>query len=302
MLERHSTANREPHLTARSYLFVPGDRSNMLAKVTGRGADAVIADLEDAVAPARKVIARETVAAWLAELRTPDCEVWVRVNSMPGLRDDDAALAASAALRGLVVPKIRTADELFELGAVLDGIEGAAGLPVGRTRLLPIIETARALRAVDEIAAAPRVHHLMIGEIDLGAELGVDPAATEAFMPFRMEIVAASAAAGIAPPLGPVQADFRNLDELAADTRHLARQGFGSRPAIHPAQVPIINAAFTPGPDDVARARRLVEMYEEALGAGQGSATDEDGKMVDEAVVRVARRVLDAARRSESAS
>jgi citrate lyase subunit beta/citryl-CoA lyase len=140
---------------------------------------------------------------------------------------------------------------------------------------------------------------MMIGELDLGAELGVDPTATEAMMPLRMEVVVASAAAGIAPPLGPVLADFRDLDELAVDTRRLARQGFGSRPAIHPAQVAVINAAFTPGPVEVARARRMVEMYEAALAAGKGAATDQDGRMVDEAVIRVARRVLDAARRDE---
>lgn len=271
----------------------------MLAKAGTRGADAVIADLEDAVAPISKVAARDTVVGWIAEQRHPGFEVWVRINSTLDLRDADAAVAASAGLLGLMVPKIRGAEELFEVSARVGAIEAAAGIPAGRTRLLPIIETAGAMRSVNDIAAAPRVHQLMIGEYDLGAELGVDPSATEAFMPLRMDIVVASAAAGIAAPLGPVLADFHDLDELAVDTRRLARQGFGGRPAIHPAQVAVINAAFTPGPDEIARATRLVEMYEAALTAGHGAATDEDGRMVDEAVVRVARRVLEAARRSE---
>ncbi len=271
----------------------------MLAKAGNRGADAVIADLEDAVAPASKAAARATVTAWLADQRDPGFDVWVRINSTLDLRDADAAVADTGNLFGLVVPKVKSVEELFEVSARVGAIEAAAGIPAGRTRLLPIIETARAMRSVDDIAAAPRVHQLMIGEFDLGADLGVDPAATEAMLPLRMEVVVASAAAGIAPPLGPVLADFRDLDELAADTRRLVRQGFGSRPAIHPAQVAVINAAFTPGPDEVIRARRLVELYEAALAAGQGAVTDDDGRMVDEAVVRVARRVLEAARRSE---
>ncbi len=273
----------------------------MLAKVAGRGADAVIADLEDAVAPTSKAAARAAVATWLAGLRDPGFEVWVRINSSPDLRDEDTTLAGAEALRGLMVPKIQAADELFELSARLGGIEVAAGLPAGRTRLLPIIETARALRAIDEIATAPRVHQLMIGELDLGAELGVDPTFTEALLPLRMEIVVASAAAGIAPPLGPVLPDFADLDELAVDSRRLVRQGFGSRPAIHPAQVAVINATFTPGTDEIARARRLVELYEAALASGQGAVTDDEGRMVDEAVVRIARRVLEAAPRREEA-
>lgn len=275
---------------------------DMLAKAGTRGADAVIADLEDAVAPINKIDARSTVVAWLAELLDPGFEVWVRINSMPNLRDADAAVAYSPALFGIMVPKISGVEELSEVSARVGAIEAAAGIPAGRTRLLPIIETAGAMRSVDDIAAAPRVHQLMIGEFDLGAELGVDPSATEAMMPLRMEIVVASAAAGIAPPLGPVLADFRDLDGLAADTRRLARQGFGSRPAIHPAQVPVINEALTPGPDEVARARRLVELYEAALVSGKGAVTDDEGRMVDEAVVRIARRVLDAAGRSEKAS
>jgi citrate lyase subunit beta/citryl-CoA lyase len=265
----------------------------MLAGVAVRGADAVIADLEDAVAPVSK--------AWLAELQEPNFEAWVRINSAPGLRDVDAAVAGASVLAGLMVPKIHGAEELFELSAHVSEVEAAAGLPPGRTRLLPIIETSRAMRSIDEIAAAPRVHQLMIGEYDLGAELGIEPTATEAFMPFRMELVVASAAAGIAPPLGPVRADFHDLEGLAVDTRRLAGQGFGSRPAIHPAQVAVINTAFTPRPDEVTRARRLVEMYEGALAAGRGTATDDDGRMVDEAVVRLARRVLEAARRGEAA-
>jgi citrate lyase subunit beta/citryl-CoA lyase len=287
-------------MTARSYLFVPGHRADMLANAGRRGADAIIADLEDAVAPAERPAARETVAAWLAGLDTPPFESWVRINA-PTVAADLAALGP-AMLTGLLVPKLRSGADLAAVTGYLDQMEADAGLPAGRIRLIPIVETAAAMRALDGIATAPRVQRLMIGELDMAAELGIDPANVEAFIPLRMAVVVASAAAGIDPPLGPVSPDFRDLEALAADTHRLSRQGFGSRPAIHPAQVPVINAAFTPDRAEVERARRLVAMYEAAVAAGEGAVTDEDGHMVDEAVVQVARRLLERARDSGARS
>lgn len=282
-------------MSARSFLFVPGDRADMLAGAGARGADAVIADLEDAVAPTQKEAARQAVLVWLEGLDHPGLEAWVRINPIPA--ESDLVIADPAKITGLMVPKVRSAGELLELSERLERIETEAGATAGTIRLLPIVETAPAVRALDLIASAPRVRQLMIGELDLGAEIGVDPADVETFLPLRMEVVVASAAAGIDPPLGPVSPNYRNLEEFAADTRRLARQGFGSRPAIHPAQVPVINDVFTPDPEAVDRALRLVAQYEAALAAGKGAMTDEDGHMVDEAVVRVARRLLETARR-----
>ena len=257
-------------MTARSYLFVPGDRADMLARVATRGADAVIADLEDALAPLRKSEGRDTVGAWLAGLDDPGFDVWVRINPSSELLELDLAVVTAGPRLGLMIPKVRGAEELRDLSTRLDRIESDAGMPPGAVRLLPIIETAHAMLAVVAVAAAPRVQQLMIGELDLGAELGVDPDNTEAFVSLRMQVVVASAAAGIDPPLGPVSPDYRDLAALAVDTRRLAAQGFGGRPAIHPAQIPVINEAFTPTPDAVTKAQRLVERYESALAEGKG--------------------------------
>lgn len=265
----------------------------MLAKAAGRGADAIIADLEDAVAPAVRSSARGVVAAWLGGLDETGPRAWVRVGS--STEERDVELAAHATLTGLMIPKVDDADELHDLSSHLDRIEQARGLPAGKVRLLPIVETARAMRRLDALAAAPRVQQVMIGELDLAAELGTDPTDTEVFAPLRMAVVVASAAAGIDAPLGPVSPDYRDLDEFEAGTRILARQGFGSRPAIHPAQIPVINRVFTPSPEAVDRARRLVDRYEAALAAGTGAVNDEDGHMVDEAVVRAARRLIERA-------
>ena len=285
-------------MTARSYLFVPGDRADMLDRVGQRGADAVIADLEDAVAPARKKPARDSVAKWLNGLVEPAFESWVRVNPTTDLLEDDIVAVFGPKLTGVMVPKVRSVDELQAIGDLLGRLESAAGRPRGDVKLLPIVETALGLLAVNDLARAPRVYQLMIGEYDLGADLGVDPTHESAFIPLRMQVVVASAAAGIQPPLGPVSTNYRDLDSLRDETRRLVRLGFGSRPAIHPAQVSVFNEILTPAPEDVRRAQRLVDLYEGAIAQGRGAMSDEEGHMVDEAVVKVARRVLESARRS----
>lgn len=282
-------------MNARSYLFVPGDRPEMLAKAPQRGADALIVDLEDAVAPARKLAARADVAAWLRGLPGPMPQVWVRVNHLPSLLEGDVQAVLHPRLTGFMIPKVDSAAQLEAIAAMLDQVETAAGVESGAIRLLPIVETACGMLAVAEIAAAPRVERLMIGEIDLGADLGADPTDVTAFVPLRMQVVVASAVAGIEPPLGPVSPDYRDLELLAEQTRQLYRLGFRSRPAIHPSQVPIYNAVFTPTAAEVARAVRLVELYEKAHAEGRGAVVDEDGRVVDEAVVRVARRIIETA-------
>lgn len=284
-------------MTARSYLFVPGDRADMLDRVGQRRADAVIADLEDAVAPARKNVARETVGQWLDDLMEPPFEAWVRVNPSTDLLEDDMTAIFRPSLIGVMVPKVRSVDELHSIADLLGRLESAAGRPRGDVKLLPIVETALGLLAVNDLARAPRVHQLMIGEYDLGAELGVDPTHEAALIPLRMQLVVASAAAAIEPPLGPVSTNYRDLESLRDETRRLVRLGFGSRPAIHPAQVPVFNEVLTPSQADVQRARRLVDLYESAISEGRGAVTDEEGKMVDEAVVKIARRVIESARR-----
>jgi len=302
VLERLRPLRLQYSMTARSYLFVPGDRPDMLTKAGQRGADAVIADLEDAVAPAGKLEARGTVAAWLNGLTGPGFEPWVRINPTTELRDGDLAAVLLPRVYGIMVPKVRSVEELLAVGDLLDRLELAAGRPAGKVKLLPIIETVPGLLAVAALARAPRVHQLMIGEFDLSAELGIDPTYEPALIPLRMQVVVASAAAGIEPPLGPVSPDFRDLDSLRHETQRLVRLGFGSRPAIHPAQVLVFNEVMTPAPEEVERSTRLISLYEEALADGRGAVTDDEGHMVDEAVVKVARRVLETARRATGRS
>ena len=263
-------------MSARSYLFVPATRPEMLAKAGERGADAIIVDLEDAVAPSRKAEARRALRDFLPG----PGETWVRVNNHPDLLVEDVAAAAGSA--GIMLAKAEP--------ETLAQVVSMTSLP-----LTPLIETATGLLAAAEMAAAPGVERLTIGEADLSAELGVTLGTDGVELLYaRSKLVVASAAAGIDAPTGPVFTDFRDADGLRQTTEALARLGFGSRPAIHPAQVQIINDVFTPTAQQLDEARELIEAFEDALARGAGAAAS-DGVMFDEAVVRQARRVLDRA-------
>jgi citrate lyase subunit beta/citryl-CoA lyase len=272
-------------MSARSFLFVPADQPEKLAKSRGRGADAVIVDLEDAVAPAARPAALGAVARWMAAVEPAGSDLWVRVSSAAEGRAQLAELPREH-LAGLVVPKVGGVAELDELAA--------ADVP-----LIVFVETAAAVLAAAEIAAIPTVVRLVIGEADLGAELGIDPrGASPAWWPIRAQVVVASAAAAIDAPLGPVHPDFRDLDAYRASTEQLLAAGFGGRCCIHPAQVAVVNEVYTPAPHEIAAARELLDAYEAATDAGSGVLVGADGSMVDEAYVRTARNLLDRARRA----
>jgi citrate lyase subunit beta/citryl-CoA lyase len=274
----------------RSYLYVPGDAPRKLARALTSGADALIVDLEDAVAPSGKEAARTAVHDWLEA--GPDATVWVRIN--PGeAGHHDARAVVSPALAGVCVAKTASANEIATLGTVLAEAEEALGLPVGRVAVVPLLETAGAVLAAAEIARAPRVTRLQLGEADLRAELGVEPGPDERELLWaRSMVVLASAAAGIEPPVASASTDFHDLDALRVSTEALRRMGFRGRTCIHPAQVPVVNEVFTPGEAELTRARDLVERFEASLATGSGVCVDADGRMVDEAVVKAARRTL----------
>jgi citrate lyase subunit beta / citryl-CoA lyase len=273
----------------RSYLYVPGDQPERMAKATSRGADALILDLEDAVAPAAKTAAREDVAAFLTS--APDgAQWWVRVNAESAA--EDVAAVTSAALTGVVVPKSEP-DLLAEVDRALSAAERARGRPAGSVAVLALVETARGLVAAEAVASGPRVVRMGLGEADLAGELGLQPGPDkEELWPLRSRIVVASAAAGILPPVGPVETAVRDADRLVRTTGILLRQGFRGRTAIHPAQVPVINEAFTPGPEELAAARDVLSRLAEAGERGSGVATTADGGFIDAAVVRSAREVV----------
>ena len=272
----------------RSLLYVPADRPDRAATAFGltgeRAPDALILDLEDGVAPSARADARAGLADLAAGRPGASPRIWVRVNSGPGLAADLDAVAPLD-VDGVILPKATVAT-VDGCSALLDSF----GISVPLTAL---IESAAGWLEVAEIARHPAVVRLAIGEADLTADLGMTPSTDHReLMPLRVQLVVASAAAAIDPPTGPVSTEFRDLDALRGSTASLKAMGFGSRSAIHPAQVPVINEVFTPTVDELARARELVELFDRAVAAGDGAIVGPDGKMVDEAVVRSARRLL----------
>lgn len=269
----------------RSALYVPGNRPELFDKALAGPADVVLLDLEDAVPLRQKATARTEVSAWLRTLADAGQRIWVRVNS-GAMGHDDLRAVALPAVSVVCLAKTESVEQVRAADAVLRECEPHAAA----IRVCPLLETAAAVLDARTIATAPRVSRLQLGEADLRAELGIESSSDEReLLAVRTHVVLASAAAGIAAPLGPVSTDFRDLHRLAESTKALARMGFRGRACIHPAQLPVVNEVFTPTAAELERARVLVARFESAAG---GVLLDDDGKMVDLAVVRQARRLL----------
>lgn len=266
-------------MAPRSYLYVPADRPDRIDAAFGRGADALILDLEDSVAPEHKRAARDHLARWLPGAQVP---VWIRVNEGDQGMADLRALADRPNISGFCLAKASVA-QVMTAGRTLEAAGSAAGLA-------PLLEDAAAVLDAREIAVLPRVVRLQVGEADLKAQLGLRPAPDEReLLAIRSQVVLASAAARIEAPLGPASVNFTDLEAFAESTRALRRLGFSGRACIHPAQVGIVNAEFTTTPEEATRAHLVLS----ALAASGGAATRlPDGEMVDEASARAARRAL----------
>lgn len=274
---------------ARSLLYVPGDQRDRLDKAFSRGADGLLIDLEDAVAPGKKALARDTVAEWMTVQAARADAVWLRINA--DSPDDDIA-SISAPILGVMVPRAER-ELLVSVAELLGAHERRLGLDSGTFAIIPLIETARGLLDAVALAELPRVVRLAIGRADLAGELGlsIDPEGPE-FRSILLQLVIASSAAQIAAPLAPTSTDFRDLEALRVSTEQLLKLGFRGRSAVHPAQLPVINEVFTPAPSEVDRAKRLIALFEAAERSGSGVAIGDDGRMVDAAVVRSAREIV----------
>jgi citrate lyase subunit beta / citryl-CoA lyase len=284
-------------MMARSYLYVPADRHEVVAKSGQRGADAVILDLEDGVAPGRKDQAREVASMALGEGIDGAQEIWARVSSPRSSGGGPFAADLQAVLRpgisGVLIAKCDSAAELewaiTQISSLRVEREIESDLDVGA-----LIESAAGLLACEAIASLPGLARLQLGEADLAASLGLDVSSDESeLLPARHRVVVCAAAAGLDPPVGPVSTELRDLGRLRQTTERLRRLGFLGRAVIHPRQIDVVNEVFTPSPERIEAAKRVVETFEEAIRDGRGALVDDAGQMVDEAVVRSSRRVLD---------
>jgi citrate lyase subunit beta / citryl-CoA lyase len=264
-------------MVPRSYLFVPADQPQRFAKALASGADAVIVDLEDAVAPNAKAAARRSLAEWLAGPAEVDRgAVVVRINAVgtDGI-DDDIAVCRSAGVEAIMVPKAERTEDLARVAA-------AAGKP-----LIALIETALGLDSVRSIAQAPSVARLAFGSIDFQLDMGIAGDGEE-LLAFRSQIVLASRLAGLPPPVDGVSTAIDDAAAVRDDAKRSRRLGFGAKLCIHPTQVAAVNLAFTPSAEELAWARRVVD----AAGGSRGAAVAVDGKMVDKPVLLRAEALL----------
>lgn len=262
----------------RSYLFVPGNRPDRFDKAWASGADAVIIDLEDAVPPNDKDAARAAVARWLSAARP----VVVRVNACdtPWFAADLAA-CREAGVAAIMLPKAEQPDQLVAIGA--------------RVPLIPLIETAAGLDRVRHLAAVEGVQRLAFGAIDFQLDLNLRARHDELDV-FRAPLVLASRLAGVGTPIDGPSTAIDAAAELEAEAARGRRLGFGAKLCIHPRQVAVVNRSFSPSPDEVAWAQRVIA----AAAASDGAAVALDGKMIDRPVILRAHAIL-AERRADAA-
>lgn len=293
-------------MAIRSWLFVPGDSEKKLGKVIATGADAIIVDLEDSVAPHNKESARRMARQWLEVNRKSvlvggAAEHWVRINPLdtPFWREDLLAVLPGAP-KGIMVPKANGPEHVRMVAAELYEQEQRAGIPLNSTQILPLVsETPQAAVGIpaygDPALTMPRVAGLTWGAEDLSAAIGATRKRdehgqwTDLFRMVRAQTLIAAHAKGVAA-VDTLYDDFRDEDGLRRIARNAYADGFTGMLAIHPAQVKIINEAFTPSKQQIAEALAIVDAFAAQPGVG---AVQVDGKMVDRPHLEMARKLLD---------
>jgi citrate lyase subunit beta/citryl-CoA lyase len=276
----------------RTFLFAPGNHPRKVEKVFTAGADAVILDLEDAVAISEKVATRAVVAKALAAPR--NCRGYVRVNALDTeFTFGDVAAVVAPGVDGIILPKVERPADLQMVDWMITSLERERGLPEGGIDLMPIIETGKGIANVREICAAGgRLRRISFGAGDYTRDMGMEWTMTEGELAHaRAEVVLASRINDLEPPVDTVFIHIRE-DVHFRNSADLVRQmGFQGKLCIHPAQVPIANAAFTPTEEEVAWSRKVIAAFQEAEAAGSASIQVE-GYFVDYPIVVKAERVV----------
>ena len=290
-------------MATRSWLFVPGDSERKLARAVSTGADVIIVDLEDSVAPANKPIARDMARSWLTLHRQQVLQDrrmgrWVRINALDTREwREDLVAVLPGAPDGIMLPKAAGPESVQQLGAELYELEGRSGIPAGSTKILPLVsETPSAALTIARYADAslPRLAGLTWGAEDLSAALGATRKRddqgrwSDTFRYVRAQTLLTAHARGV-PAIDTLHADFADTAGLKRAAETARADGFSGMLAIHPAQVEVINQAFTPSEEELAEARRIVEAFRNEPDAG---ALQIDRRMIDRPHLKLAQRVL----------
>jgi len=279
----------------RSFLFVPGHREPWVARAASHGADAVILDLEDSVPAEHKAAARALVASRIGALADAGQRVYVRINRSPAMYDfEDVMAVARPGLEGLVLSKPGGPEDMHVAAAIAGEAELRNGLALGSIALAPTLETARSMQLCWEIAQHPRVNAVCGASAkngDSARALGIDwsPEGTETLYLWQRTVMAARAAGKLA--IGGLWQDVHDLEGLAAYARRNRAHGFSGEMVLHPANVAVVNRAYTPSEAELRYFRGMIAAYEEATARGIGAVIYE-GDHIDLAHVQTARQAV----------
>ena len=285
------------HSPLRSMLFVPGDSEKKLSKGVDSPADALILDLEDAVAPSRTATARGMVLDYLRS--RPDREkqkLWVRINPLSTSAAVMDLMIVAGAPDGIILPKVNGSQDIVQLSHYLDALEVREGVAQGSIRIVPVAtETAAGMFNLGSYAGcSPRLAGLTWGAEDIAAALGASTNRREngeydhVFQLARALCLTGAAAAGV-QAIDTMYGDYKNPAGLEADSKYARRSGFTGKIAIHPAQIEIINAAFSPSEEEITWSKRVVDVFTQNPGLGTVGL---DGKMLDMPHLKQAQSVL----------
>jgi citrate lyase subunit beta/citryl-CoA lyase len=275
-------------MRSRSHLYVPANDANRLLKSLSRGADALIVDLEDGVSPSEKEIARKNLSSFLDNLDVGH-EIWVRVNPEKGALESDLEVSVHKNCRGIVLAKANKLSDIENLDQLLTRIENSRDIEKP-LEVSALIESAAGVFNARDIASGSRVSRLQLGEADLRADLGTSGESGSTTVQFaRSTMVFASAAAEINPPVAAVSTNFKDLAAFRKSTIEFKEWGYFGRACIHPDQIEIANEVFTLKSEEIQAAQDIIDRL---VAAGGGVALDAQGRMIDEAIAKIARRTL----------
>ena len=280
----------------RTALFVPGNRPDRIVKAFGTGADVVIIDLEDAVPLSEKESSRQNVREKVAQFA--DRMILVRTNALGSdFIKGDLDTTIVEGVNGIILPKVEGADDITKINTLLIEVEKNRALPEGTIRVFPLIESAVSVQHIYDIVLAKtkpdRVYTVMFGAADYTLDMGIEMTMEghELFYA-RSRIAIACRAAGIAPPVDtPFMIDLKNTDALISDAGRAKELGFQGKLVIHPNQVEPCNKIFSPLPEEIKKAEKIVKTFEEAEAAGM-AAIQLEGKFIDYAVVKRSKDIL----------
>jgi len=287
----------------RSLLFVPATAERFVAKAHTRDADGIIIDLEDAVAPDEKERARSLLPEVMKKVGQSGADILVRINRPWRMTMADLEASVLNGISAIVLTKTESADHVIFVDEVISELEVERGIKPGAIDLFVLIETAKGYLNVREIVhSSTRLRAVSLGMEDFAEVIGMPEVDTEAILGYNREVHVAAREAGILMMGYPGSiADFSDLEMFRNNIRRARRLGFDGGACIHPAQVAILNEEFSPSDTDVERAEQIIALYDEAKSDGAGAVAFE-GKMIDEPIVRRAKRTLTRRRRIENKS